>query len=45
MGMYHNRPHVDDIRRMKRSGEKISMLFVTTHEEAAAGVHPIFGGR
>lgn len=43
MSMYHNRPHVEDIRRMKRSGEKISMLFVTTHEEAAAasaaGIH------
>ena len=41
--MYHNRPHVEDIRAMKRRGEKISMLFVTTHEEAAAanaaGIH------
>lgn len=41
--MYHNRPHVEDIRAMKKSGEKISMLFVTTPEEAAAantaGIH------
>ena len=41
--MYHNRPHVEDIRAMKRRGEKISMLFVTTPEEAAAaaaaGIH------
>lgn len=41
--MYHNRPHVEDIRRMKRDGEKISMLFVTTPDEAhaasAAGIH------
>jgi 3-methyl-2-oxobutanoate hydroxymethyltransferase len=36
MGMYHNRPHVEDIRRMKKNGEKISMLFVTTPAEAAA---------
>ena len=36
MGMYHNRPHVEDIRAMKRRGEKISMLFVTTPDEAAA---------
>ena len=34
--MYHNRPHVQDFRRMKQNGEKISMLFVTTPEEAAA---------
>ena len=34
--MYHNRPHVEDIRAMKRRGEKISMLFVTTPDEAAA---------
>jgi 3-methyl-2-oxobutanoate hydroxymethyltransferase len=43
MGMYHNRPHVEDIRRMKKKGEKISMLFVTTPDEAAAasaaGIH------
>ena len=43
MSMYHNRPHVEDIRAMKRNGEKISMLFVTTPEEAAAanaaGIH------
>jgi len=41
--MYHNRPHVEDIRTMKKRGEKISMLFVTTPEEAAAanaaGIH------
>lgn len=36
MGMYHNRPHVQDIRAMKGRREKISMLFVTTHDEAAA---------
>lgn len=36
MSMYHNRPHVEDIRAMKKRGEKISMLFVTTAEEAAA---------
>lgn len=43
MSMYHNRPHVQDIRNMKARGEKISMLFVTTPEEAAAaaaaGIH------
>lgn len=41
--MYHNRLHVEDIRAMKKRGEKISMLFVTTPEEAAAanaaGIH------
>lgn len=41
--MYHNRPHVEDIRAMKRRGEKISMLYVSTHDEAAAaaaaGIH------
>ncbi|MBY6046221.1 3-methyl-2-oxobutanoate hydroxymethyltransferase [Vannielia litorea] len=41
--MYHNRPHVEDIRAMKARGEKISMLYVTTLEEAAAadaaGIH------
>ena len=36
MGMYHNRPHVEDIRKIKKRGEKISMLFVTTPDEAAA---------
>ena len=36
MGMYHNRPHVEDIRKMKARGEKISMLYVTTPDEAAA---------
>ena len=43
MSMYHNRPHVQDIQNMKARGEKISMLFVTTPEEAeaaaAAGIH------
>ncbi|SEK09598.1 3-methyl-2-oxobutanoate hydroxymethyltransferase [Marinovum algicola] len=41
--MYHNRPHVEDIRAMKKRGETISMLFVTTPDEAAAaseaGIH------
>jgi 3-methyl-2-oxobutanoate hydroxymethyltransferase len=41
--MYHSRPTVADIRAMKARGEKISMLFVTTPEEAAAasvaGIH------
>ena len=39
----HNRPTVADIRAMKAKGQKISMLYVTTLEEAAAaaaaGVH------
>lgn len=43
MGMYHNRPHVEDIRKMKKRGEKISMLYVQTLDEAAAaaaaGIH------
>lgn len=43
MGMYHNRPHVEDIRQMKKSGQKLSMLFVSTPDEAAAaaaaGIH------
>ena len=43
MGMYHNRPHVEDIRAMKKRGEKISMLYVSTKDEAAAasaaGIH------
>ena len=43
MGMYHNRPHVEDLRAMKKRGEKISMLYVTTLDEAAAaaaaGIH------
>ena len=34
--MYHNRPYVEDIRAMKRRGEKLSMLYVTTPEEASA---------
>lgn len=41
--MYHNRPHVEDIRKMKKNGEKIAMLYVTTPQEAAAanaaGIH------
>ncbi len=36
MTLYHNRPHVEDIRNMKKRGEKLSMLYVTTLEEAAA---------
>jgi 3-methyl-2-oxobutanoate hydroxymethyltransferase len=43
MGMYHKRPHVEDIRNMKRRGDKISMLYVSTQDEAAAasaaGIH------
>jgi len=43
MSMYHNRPHVEDIRNMKKRGEKISMLYVSTLDEAAAasaaGIH------
>ena len=43
MSMYHNRPTVADIRAMKAHGQKISMLYVTTLEEAAAaataGIH------
>ena len=43
MGMYHNRPHAHDIRNMKKRGEKISMLYVSTPDEAAAaaaaGIH------
>lgn len=43
MSMYHQRPHVEDMRAMKRRGEKISMLYVTTPEEAEAasraGIH------
>ena len=31
-----NRPTVHDIRAMKARGQKISMLYVTTPEEAAA---------
>lgn len=36
MGLYHNRPTVADIRAMKARGQKISMLYVTTLEEARA---------
>ncbi len=43
MSMYHHRPTVADIRALKASSEKISMLYVTTLEEAAAaaeaGIH------
>lgn len=43
MGTRQNRPTVADIRAMKARGQKISMLYVTTLEEAAAaeaaGVH------
>jgi 3-methyl-2-oxobutanoate hydroxymethyltransferase len=43
VSMYHTRPTVADIRAMKARGEKISMLYVTTPEEAAAaaeaGIH------
>jgi 3-methyl-2-oxobutanoate hydroxymethyltransferase len=34
--MYHNRPTVADMRAMKTRGQKISMLYLTTLEEAAA---------
>jgi len=34
--MYHNRLLVQDLRAMKKRGEKISMLYVQTKEEAAA---------
>jgi 3-methyl-2-oxobutanoate hydroxymethyltransferase len=36
MSMYHKRPHVEDIRNMKKNGQKISMLYVSTLDEAAA---------
>lgn len=43
MDIYHNRATVADIRAMKARGEKISMIYVNTLEEAraasAAGVH------
>ena len=43
MSIYHNRPMVQDIRSMKKNQEKISMLFVSTPDEAAAanaaGIH------
>lgn len=43
MVQFHQRPNVADIRAMKARGEKISMLYVTTLEEAAAadaaGIH------
>jgi 3-methyl-2-oxobutanoate hydroxymethyltransferase len=41
--MYHKRPTVADLRAMKARGEKMSMLYVTTLDEAAAaaaaGIH------
>ena len=36
MSMYHNRPTVAEMRAMKVRGQKISMIYVTTVEEAAA---------
>ena len=43
MVQFHNRPSVSDMRAMKARGEKISMLYVSTLEEAAAadaaGIH------
>ncbi|MEZ4726248.1 MAG: 3-methyl-2-oxobutanoate hydroxymethyltransferase [Caldilineaceae bacterium] len=36
MSMYHNRPTVADMRAMKARGQKITMIYVTTLEEAAA---------
>ena len=36
MSMYHKRPTVADMRAMKGRGQKISMLYVTNLEEAAA---------
>ena len=36
--MVHNRPTVADMRAMKARGQKISMLYVTHFEEAAAAV-------
>jgi 3-methyl-2-oxobutanoate hydroxymethyltransferase len=50
MSLYHTGLHVEDIRTMKERGEKISMLYVTSHDEAAAaaagGIHMLsIGGR
>lgn len=43
MSMYHNRPTVADMRAMKARGQKITMIYVITLEEAAAaaaaGIH------
>jgi len=43
MVQFHKRPNVADMRSMKARGEKISMLYVTSLEEAAAadaaGIH------
>lgn len=36
MSLYHKRPTVTDMRAMKARGQKITMLYVTTLEEAAA---------
>ena len=42
MSLYHTRPHVEDIRKMKERGEKISMLSDATRDEAAANWRPEF---
>lgn len=43
MNIYHSRPTVADIRAMKAAGKKISMVYVSTLEEARAaaeaGIH------
>ncbi|SLN62080.1 3-methyl-2-oxobutanoate hydroxymethyltransferase [Roseisalinus antarcticus] len=43
MDLFHDRPHVEDIRAMKAQGQQLSMLYVATPEEAAAaeaaGIH------
>ena len=36
MGLYHNRPTVADLRAHKARGEKLTMLFVETPDEARA---------
>jgi 3-methyl-2-oxobutanoate hydroxymethyltransferase len=36
MSLYHKRPTVADMRAMKARGQKLSMLYVTSLEEAAA---------
>jgi len=36
MSLYHKRPTVTDMRAMKACGQKITMIYVTTLEEAAA---------
>ena len=40
MSMYHNRPHVEDIRKLEKRGEKISILLVSTLFKAV--VHSAF---